>query len=323
MMEARREQAMVGLFVLVAGAVLVATVFALSGAFAGSAATYRAYFPFAGGLEPGATVRYAGGPKVGRVEKLQLDPKDASRIEITFSVKSGLPVKTDSHVKIMSLSPLGENHLELVPGTDRAALAPSGTILPSEPFVDFNALTAKINDLAPQAQELLKTLNERATEVKITLARVNDLLNDTNRANLAGTLAETRGMIAENRGGVKTTVQNLSTASKKLEPLLDDLRKTSAQANQALDHIDSLIGENRTDIREAVIELRKSLATVTDLTSRLDQTLDVNSENIDELLENLRHVSQNLKEFTNTIKTKPYTLIRATNPHEHKPGDKQ
>ena len=322
-MEARREQAMVGLFVLVAGAVLVATVFALSGAFAGSAATYRAYFPFAGGLEPGATVRYAGGPKVGRVEKLQLDPKDASRIEITFSVKSGLPVKTDSHVKIMSLSPLGENHLELVPGTDRAALAPSGTILPSEPFVDFNALTAKINDLAPQAQELLKTLNERATEVKITLARVNDLLNDTNRANLAGTLAETRGMIAENRGGVKTTVQNLSTASKKLEPLLDDLRKTSAQANQALDHIDSLIGENRTDIREAVIELRKSLATVTDLTSRLDQTLDVNSENIDELLENLRHVSQNLKEFTNTIKTKPYTLIRATNPREHKPGEKE
>jgi phospholipid/cholesterol/gamma-HCH transport system substrate-binding protein len=322
-MEAKREQAMVGLFVLVAGAVLVATVFALSGAFGSTAATYRAYFPFAGGLEPGATVRYAGGPKVGRVEKLQLDPKDASRLEITFSVRSGLPVKTDSHVKIMSLSPLGDNHLEIVPGTEKAALAPSGMVLPSEPFVDFNALTAKINDLAPQAQELLKTLNERATEVKITLARVNDLLNDTNRANLAGTLAETRGMIAENRGGVKTTVQNLSTASKKLEPLLDDLRKTSAQANQALDHIDSLIGENRADIREAVIELRKSLATVTDLTSRLDQTLDVNTDNIDELLENLRHVSQNLKEFTNTIKTKPYTLIRATNPHEHKPGEKE
>jgi len=29
----------------------------------------------------------------------------------------------------------------------------------------------------------------------------------------------------------------------------------------------------------------------------------VNSENIDEFAENLRHVSQNLKEFTNTIKT--------------------
>jgi methyl-accepting chemotaxis protein len=82
-----------------------------------------------------------------------------------------------------------------------------------------------------------------------------------------------------------------------------------------------LIGENRADIRQAVIELRRSLATVTDLTGQLDQTLNVNSENIDELLENLRHVSQNLKEFTDTIKTRPYTLIRATNPREHKPGE--
>jgi phospholipid/cholesterol/gamma-HCH transport system substrate-binding protein len=322
-MEAKREQAMVGLFVLTAGAVLVATVFALTGAFAGTAATYRAYFPFAGGLEPGASVRYAGGPKVGRVEKLQLDPKDSSRIEIMFSVKSGLPIKTDSHVKIMSLSPLGDNHLEIVPGSDKAALAPTGTVLQSEPYVDFNALTAKFNEIAPQAQQLLASLNDRTVELKVTIARVNDLLNDSNRANLAATLSDTRGLIAENRSTVKSTLQNLNSATQKLEPLLQDLRKTSAQANQTLDHVDSLIGENRADVRQAVKDLRESLATVNDLTGRLDQTLDVNSDNIDELLENLRHVSQNLKEFTNTIKTRPYTLIRSTAPAEHKPGEKQ
>jgi phospholipid/cholesterol/gamma-HCH transport system substrate-binding protein len=320
-MESKREQAMVGLFVLIAGAVLVATVFALSGAFGGSATTYHAYFPFAGGLEPGATVRYAGGPKVGRVEKLQLDPRDPSRIEITFSVQSGLPVKADSRVKIMSLSPLGDNHLEIVPGSEKAALAATGAFLPSDPYVDFNALTQKINDIAPQAQQLLKTLNDRSGELQVTLARVNDLLNSSNRANFAGTLAETRGMIAENRAQVKSTVQNLNSASQKLEPLLQDLRKTSAQANEALNHVDSLIGDNRKDIRAAVVDLRRSLATVNDLTSRLDQTVDVNSENIDQLLDNLRHVTENLKEFTHTIKTRPYTLIRSSSPPEHKPGE--
>jgi phospholipid/cholesterol/gamma-HCH transport system substrate-binding protein len=90
-----------------------------------------------------------------------------------------------------------------------------------------------------------------------------------------------------------------------------------------LDHIDSVIGENRADLRQAVIELRRSLAIVTDVTTRLDQTLDVNSENIDELLGNLRQVSQNLREFTSTIKTRPYTLIRASNPRDHKPGERQ
>lgn len=320
-MESKREQVLVGFFVLVAGGVLIATIFALSGAFGGTATTYRAYFPFAGGLEPGATVRYAGGPKVGRVEKLQLDPKDASRIEITFSVRSSLPVKSDSRVKIMSLSPLGDNHLEIVPGNEKSALAATGSILASEPYVDFNALTGMISELGPKAQLLLKTLNDRATELRVTVDRVNDLINDQNRANLAGTLAETKGMIAENRAPVKSTVQNLKSASQKLEPLLQDLRKTSEQANQALNQIDATIGENRGDIRQAVIDLRRSLTTVTDLTARLDQTLDVNSENIDELLENLRHVSENLKEFTNTIKTRPYTLIRASSPREHKPGE--
>lgn len=320
-MESKREQVLVGFFVLVAGAVLIATIFALSGAFGGTATTYRAYFPFAGGLEPGATVRYAGGPKVGRVEKLQLDPKDATRIEITFSVRSGLPVKTDSRVKIMSLSPLGDNHLEIVPGNEKAPVAAAGTILPSVPYVDFNALTGMVSELGPKAQLLLTTLNDRATELKVTVDRVNDLMNDRNRANLAGTLAETKGMIAENRAPVKSTVQNLNSASQKLEPLLQDLRKTSEQANKALNQIDATIGENRPDVRQSVIDLRRSLATVTDLTARLDQTLEVNSENIDELLENLRHVSENLKEFTNTIKTRPYTLIRSSNPREHKPGE--
>jgi len=320
-MQSKREQTIVGMFVLVAAAVLVTTVFALSGAFGGSSSSFRAYFPFAGGLEPGSTVRYAGGPKVGRVEKLQLDPKDPSHIEITFSVQADLPVKTDSRVKIMSLSPLGDNHLEIIPGTDKARLATSGMILPSEPYVDFNSLAAKINDIAPQAQELLKTLNDRATELKVTVSRINDLMSDRNRANLAATLSETRGMIAENRGAVRSTVQNLNAASQKFTPLIDDLRKTSAQANEALSHVDSLIGENREDLRKAVVELRRSLATVTDLTNKLDQTLDVNAENIDELLENFRHVSENLKEFTDTIKRRPYTLIRSSNQPEHKPGE--
>src|SRR5215813_1009948 len=132
-MQTKREQAVVGFFVLIASGVLIATIFVLYGAFGGSAKSFRAYFPFAGGLEPGASVRYAGGPKVGRVEKLQLDPKDSSRIEITFSVRSALPVKTDSHVRIMSLSPLGDNHLEIVPGTEKAGLAQAGAILSSDP----------------------------------------------------------------------------------------------------------------------------------------------------------------------------------------------
>jgi phospholipid/cholesterol/gamma-HCH transport system substrate-binding protein len=322
-METRREQALVGLFVIVATVVLVATVFGITGAFGRTAKSFQAYFPFAGGLEVGSTVRYAGGPKVGRVEKLRINPQNPANIEITLAVQTDLPVKTDSHVRIMSMSPLGDNHLEIVPGSPQAELAKDGATLPADRYLDLNAITERINDLAPEAQQLLHTLNDRATELKVTIARVNDLLNDDNRSNLSGTLAQAHQMLAENRPAIKATIGHINTSSEKLGPLLEDLRKTSAEANKTLDHVDGLIGENRADVRQAVLELRKSLTNVTDLTGRIDQTLDVNSENIDEMLGNFRDASENLKEFTKTIRNKPYTLLRASSPREHRTGERQ
>jgi phospholipid/cholesterol/gamma-HCH transport system substrate-binding protein len=321
MMDAKREQAFVGLFVLIAAALLVGTVFALSGAFGTKTKIYHTYFSFTGGIEPGATVRYSGGPKVGRVEALQIDPRNAARIEVTVSERADLPVKTDSRVKIMSSSPLGDNHIEIFPGSSGTALAATGSLLPSEAYLDFNALAARINDIAPDAHQLLKTLNDRSTELKVTVARMNDLMNAQNRSNLEATLSNTRGMLTENRPEVHATLHHLNEVSQRLVPLVEDLKRTSAQASQSLDHIDAMVGENRKDVRQSVSELRQLLATVNQLTGRIDQTMDVNAENIDEVMENMNHVSENLKEFTDTIKARPYTLIRSSSPREHRPSD--
>src|SRR3984957_2841042 len=212
-MQSKREQAFVGLFVLIAVAVLFGTVFAMSGAYGRSTTKFHAYFPFAGGLEPGATVRYAGGPKVGRVDRVQLDPRNPAQVDVVFSVQSDLPVKTDSNVKIMSMSPLADNHIEIFPGSAQAPRAVSGALLPSQKYVDFNSLTAQLNDLNPQVQELLRGLNDRASEVKETIARLNDLLGPQHRADLAATIANARGMLEENRPQIKTTLQNLNAVS--------------------------------------------------------------------------------------------------------------
>src|SRR5207247_7227780 len=115
-MQSKREQAFVGLFVLIAVAVLFGTVFAMSGAYGRSTTKFHAYFAFAGGLEPGATVRYAGGPKVGRVDSIQLDPQNPARLDIVFTVQSNRPVQVDSSVTILRIGPLGGIQLESYPG---------------------------------------------------------------------------------------------------------------------------------------------------------------------------------------------------------------
>jgi len=56
-MEAKREQALVGLFVLVAGGLLIITLVLLSGALTTGDTTFHAFFKNAGGLQPGSEVR--------------------------------------------------------------------------------------------------------------------------------------------------------------------------------------------------------------------------------------------------------------------------
>lgn len=319
-MDAKREQALVGLFVLVAGGLLIATLFVLSGVLTSGDTIFHTYFKNAGGLQAGSEVRYAGGPPVGRVKKVQVDPQDATRMKVDLAVHPDIPVKTDSTVVITSNSPLGENFLEILPGTNQAPRAPANYTLKSKEPVSFADIADKINALAPTANELLTNLNARVVELKETLARVNDLLNDRNRANIGESLANVRGMLEEDRPLVHSTLGHVNEASAKLGPLIDDFRKTSAQANDAILHIDSMITENRPDVRQAVINLRQSLASANSILDQLNNTVTNNSENLDEIVDNLRRITENLNSFTETIKARPYTLIRASEPKDHQPG---
>ncbi|HZM09532.1 MAG TPA: MlaD family protein [Candidatus Limnocylindrales bacterium] len=320
-MNSKREQAWVGLFVLIAAALLIGTVLAVAGTFSVSGVSHHAYFKSAGGLLPGATVRYAG-MKAGRVEAVRVDPQDSTRIEVAFTVGHAIPVKTDSVAKITSLGPLDENYVEVGTGTKEAPLAPPGSEVKSVATVGIADLGDMIGNLAPVAQQVLQNLNQRLTELQVTVARVNDLLNDRNRTNVSEGLGTLNAMLAEDRPKVSATLTNVQTASAKIIPLLDDLKTTMKQANDALSHIDSVVLENRQDIRTAVVELKQTLLSASSLMEQLKNTMDRNTDNIDEILVNLRITTENAKQLTEALKTRPSVLIRGDTVKDRKPGEK-
>ena len=316
----RRQEAIVGLFVLIAALLLIITVFSLTGFFNRGDVLYRAFFKNAGGLRPGGEVRYAGGPPVGRIEDVRYDQHDTTRMEIVFRVKPDIPVKTDSLVVISSNSPLSDNFLGIVPGSKVAQRAPSGYTLKSSEYVGFGDLEAELADLAPQARVLLDNLNQRIVELQTTVARVNDVLNDKNRANLSASLGTVRGALDENRQPLHSAIAHFDDASARIAPLLDDLKKTNADAQKTINTLEGTIAENRPDLRESIVELRRVLESANNVTDQLDRTLNANGENIDDILSNFRQASQNLRQFTETLKQRPYTLLRSSLPPAHEPG---
>ncbi len=319
-MKSTREQALVGIFVLIAAALLIGTLLAVSGTFSSGGVPHHTYFKSAGGLVPGAMVRY-GGMEAGKVDAVHVDPNDSTRIEVGFRVRPGIPVKTDSVAKISTLGALSDNYVEIGTGTRNSQLAPPGSELKSVGTLGIGDLGDVIGSLTPVANQVMLTLNQRLVELQVTLARVNDLLNDRNRANISGSVGNLNAMLAENRPKIAGSLTNVQAASARLVPLLNNLKTTMDQANTTLAHLDSVVVENRQDIRTMVVELNKTLLTATSLIGQLNNTTDNNTDNLDQIMTNIRATTQNMKELTDSLQANPSVLIRGNNRKDRKPGE--
>ena len=332
-----RERTLVGLFVVIAAAVLVGSVVAVSGGMGTAAVPYHAWFHYAGGVQSGAPVRY-GGLLVGKVERVRIDPANSTRIQIDFQVDRATPVKTDSIAKITALGPLTDNYIEITTGTVNAPSLPPGSEIASTEMAGLAQIGEAVQALLPNVQQALAKVDSSLDGLQVTLARANDLLNDRNRGAIAHSLANADQLLAETRPKVNESLNNVNRLlndagpkvsasltnvqelTNKLSPLIDQLHRVSDEANTTLAHVDATLGENRVDVRASVTSLRETLANSTLLLNHLNQALDQNSDNLDELLENLRVSTENLKGLTDTLRRSPASLIRGVRVEEHRPG---
>jgi phospholipid/cholesterol/gamma-HCH transport system substrate-binding protein len=335
--EATRERVLVGLFVVIAGALLFGSVLALSGGMGSAGVPHRAYFKFAGGVQRGAPVRF-GGLMVGKVDRVRIDPANSTRIEIDLVVDRSTPVKTDSVAKITTLGPLTDNYIEISTGSEGTGLLPPGADIASVEAFGIPQLGEAVQAMLPDVQHAIGKVNTTLDGLQTTLARANDLLSDGNRTAIAHSLSnadqllsETRPklnqsldnvnrMLADAQPKVSASLTNVQELTAKLTPLLEDIKKVSARADETLAHVDGTLAENRADIRTTVTGLRDALAKSNVLLSQLNQTLDQNSGNIDELLDNIRISTENLKGLTETLRSRPASLIRGIRVEDRQPG---
>lgn len=336
-MEATRERALVGLFVVIAAALLFGSLLAISSGMRSGAVPHRAYFKNAAGVQPGAPVRF-GGLLVGKVDRVRVDPANSTRIEIDFLVDRTAPVKTDSIAKITTLGPLTDNYIEISTGSERAALLPGGADIPSIETFGLPQIGEAVQAMLPDVQRAILKVNNSLDGLQITVARANDLLNDQNRTAMAHSLANADQLLSETRPKVNESLNNVNRMLNDVQPkvsaslsnvqevtakmssLLDELKKVSAQANDTLAHVDAALLENRTDVRTSVATLRDALAKSTVLLDHLNQALNQNSDNIDELLDNVRISTENLKGLTETLRARPASLIRGIRAEDRQPG---
>jgi len=327
-MAQREEQIKVGALVVVA-AVLFLTALVLVGGvnlLRKKKVVYTTYFKFAGGLEPGSLVRF-GGLKVGSVQDAQIDPQDSTRIRGKLVLAQGTPISANSRARISSLGFLGENYVEVSPGTRDAAKLPPGTDIPSEEIVQLADVFNNVNNITVNANKLVGDLDEKLLVILDNsdrlITNLNAAVSPENRQHLDAALANIDAVLAESRPRIKTTLVNLDNASAKLGPTVDSAHHTLDRADTLISHLDAVIQEDRQALHETLLRLESTLGDARRLIADFDDTLTTNRRNIDESLYNVRVASRNLRQFTDSIKKRPYSLIRVKpEPDRSPPGGK-
>ncbi|MBZ5564195.1 MAG: MlaD family protein [Acidobacteriia bacterium] len=275
--------------------------------------TYTTYFKFAGGLEPGSFVRF-GGFKVGAVQSARIDPEDSTRIRVRLLVDEGTPVRTNSRARISTLGFLGENYVEVSPGTREAPRLAPGSEIPSVEIVQLADVFNNVNNITLNANKLVNDLDDRflvlADNANQLINNINSITGEENRQHFNSVLANADSLLKDSRPRVDRTLANLETASAKIGPTIDNASATIDKTNVLAGHLDQVVVENRKEIHDSLLQLQTSLADAQRMIGDLDETLNSNRGNLDETLENIRVSSQNLKQFTDTVKQKPFSLIR-------------
>jgi phospholipid/cholesterol/gamma-HCH transport system substrate-binding protein len=101
----------------------------------------KARFDRVDGLDTGGDVRISG-IKVGQVLGQRLDPQ-TYRAEITFSVREGIELPSDSSAAIVSSGLLGGKYLSLVPGGDDRLLKDGDEVTLTQSSVNLEDLIGR------------------------------------------------------------------------------------------------------------------------------------------------------------------------------------
>lgn len=289
-METRASYLIVGSFVLLLGAALVAFVVWLARTeLDASVARYDIRFSGAvSGLQVGSSVSFRGIP-AGEVVAVAIEPDDIERVLVTVEVPRSIPIVEGTFATLQLQGITGAVTVLLSGGVQGAP----------ELVARADGENPEIPSRPSQLAQLLENTPELVADLSTLVNRAAALMSPQNQAALTVTLenlAVVSGGLADRMGDVQTilndaagTVGNVRDAtgaiadasvnlSENLDTLTAEAEGAFASLGAAAAEIEGLVGENREDLAALISEARAATENVAVMAAEIRGLAENNSE---------------------------------------------
>ena len=220
---------------------------------------YEIYFDGSvSGLSEGGSVRYLG-VAVGRVVRIDLDPRDPSRVKVVADIAEDTPIAGTTVARLALQGVTGLLFVALKPadpGKPHSAPPPSldHPVIPSERS-DFDVFVSSLPDAVAKASEVLNRMNAVLSDrnIQSVTASLDSIQSATAElpaavkevrelvATLEGTTTEIRGVAVEVRGVATAAGPELVTAMRGLRDAADNMAAMSSR-------LDALVAQNEASV---------------------------------------------------------------------------
>jgi phospholipid/cholesterol/gamma-HCH transport system substrate-binding protein len=301
-------QAKVGAFVLGCFSILAFTViYLLNAQLGGHTVPYRTYLRYAGGLEPGAQVLF-GGINVGQIRAVRPSRSDPTQIEILLDVKQSTPLNEKSVAKLGLVSVMSGAALSITTGSNDARRLTPGSAIPSQETASLDEITSKMAVVADNANGLITEVRGEVQgiggDAHTLLANLNTVTGQPNQQKIRVLLDNVNGMLATERP--------------KIDRLTDELNALSQHADDTIENVNGTVSDVREPVRKDLAELQNTLLQAKQLLADMQVLVKGNDYKIDDTIENLRTATENLDQLTESVKQRPWSLVRIKQPEDRK-----
>jgi len=272
---------MVGLFVLSGLALLFIMLFKITGGQSNSD-EYFVEFDNVTGIKDGIVVTY-GGYAIGAVNGVEPVFNSGKTVyKLSLWVKANWKIPDDSTAQIVMPAIISDKQIEITQGTSAAYLVPGDTLKSAE-AVDImelvDSIASELNEFIPQST---KNINALVAKLNYSANKVSVLLSDQNIQHM------------------NNLFKHADSSGKSLSELADGFTRINKQLDSILNRTDLILNDNSEDIRYTVIELKKSIDTV--------------SGRIESVMYNLDATSQNMNEFSRELRNNPGVILGSKPP---------
>jgi ABC-type transporter Mla subunit MlaD len=198
--------------------------------------------------------------------------------------------------------------LSITTGSNEAKRLPPGSSIQSQEAASLDEIAGKMAVVADNANALIVQvqgeLQSVSGDARNLLANLNTITGPPTQQKVQAVLDRVNTLLA--------------TEGPKIDRISDQLVTLSQHADDTIQNVNGTVTDIREPARKDLAELQDTLLQAKKLLTDMQVMVRANDYKIDDTVENLREATENLDQLTDSVKQRPWSLVRIRQPKERK-----